>query len=741
MEHIAGLVVGLVVAAVTISAVLLLCGTREETQDDTGTPVGPSMAHRRGAPKGKAEIDPILQPDWAAKHAQQEALQKQQLVVKAGRTAKANGTAGGDDHVQLVLRQPSTMADKYALPSHLTKQLGRGAGTQPNGPPAQRINSGNGPVPVQHAQTFRNRAPPDGGGPLGTPLSAQMKQDDNSLRTPHSFTPPLNPPERVYHPPTKATPPSSRLTSPVNHGSIHISTASGGEAAGVDADLANRLVYNGSNDHNTYHGGKPSSPPGSVRGPPLRPTSGAPAADFAPALPASPPTESHPHHMQPQPQRSQRMPPVVSAAAWANGGEVPVISKEIEELGSMDDGGSGGGGAGAGAATGVEGGGRGGGGVSIGGGYGGGGPSPFFSNSAMASLSRRVMPPSHVGAAEGAPSFKSAATAPPATGDVPPARILGGVQLRPASDVVEKLVRGVDWSVAGPGEGGGGPVGRSVGGGMGAGRTEGRALATLQERSSGVEPVDDEGAVCRAVSSREALMRGMASHAGPSVRRGPLMGTRSGNMLLGSAHANAARWSANNNNSNNNNLSAAGASAPVSVSPGLGLFPAMHLRMGLPSHASAESLADTAGAPHEPISLPGSAEAASPAGEVQLGGRYSYTRNTSSPPQAQRQRGLSFGTEVTAAAAARAPGQGDGTHMARAPPATWSGMVATQGTDLEAGPAAAAITGGGVEGATSAAPPPGSRAARAQALLARNRNNLSRLGTNAAAGAVLEVGP
>ncbi len=101
------------------------CGSASLPQE---APLGASMANRRGAAGGMLQIDPILQPNWAAKHAEREALEKKQLaVIMASKSARAHrvGGAGGDDHMKIVMRQPSTMADRFALPSHLSKQLGQ----------------------------------------------------------------------------------------------------------------------------------------------------------------------------------------------------------------------------------------------------------------------------------------------------------------------------------------------------------------------------------------------------------------------------------------------------------------------------------------------------------------------------------------------------------------------------------------------------------------------------------------
>ncbi|GIL79437.1 hypothetical protein Vretimale_18310 [Volvox reticuliferus] len=129
MELVA-LSVGLIAAAVVLPALILLCGTRLKD-----APVGASMASRRGARAGTLQIDPILQPEWAKKQAAREAQQKKQLTVimnsnqarlhKVGGAGGGGGGSNGQDHVQIVMRQPSTMADKFALPSHLTKQLGQ----------------------------------------------------------------------------------------------------------------------------------------------------------------------------------------------------------------------------------------------------------------------------------------------------------------------------------------------------------------------------------------------------------------------------------------------------------------------------------------------------------------------------------------------------------------------------------------------------------------------------------------
>ncbi|GIL53764.1 hypothetical protein Vafri_9356 [Volvox africanus] len=129
MELVA-LSVGLVAAAVVLPALILLCGTRLKD-----APIGPSMANRRGALAGTLQIDPILQPDWAKKQAAREAQHKKELTVimnsYQARLHKVGGAGGGgsgtsgQDHIHVVMRQPSTMADKFALPSHLTKQLGK----------------------------------------------------------------------------------------------------------------------------------------------------------------------------------------------------------------------------------------------------------------------------------------------------------------------------------------------------------------------------------------------------------------------------------------------------------------------------------------------------------------------------------------------------------------------------------------------------------------------------------------
>ncbi|GLI68258.1 hypothetical protein VaNZ11_012613, partial [Volvox africanus] len=198
MELVA-LSVGLVAAAVVLPALILLCGTRFKD-----APTGPPMANRKGALAGTLQVDPILQPDWAVKQAAREAQQKKQLAIilnsHQARLHKVGGAGGGgsgtsgQDHIHVVMRQPSTMADKFALPSHLTKQLG-----QPS-----------------------RRAMPPGSHP----------QKDSSV---DSIPPPL--PDRkslstpVQQPDTTfaASPSTSISRSALNDSSINVRTSAGGE--------------------------------------------------------------------------------------------------------------------------------------------------------------------------------------------------------------------------------------------------------------------------------------------------------------------------------------------------------------------------------------------------------------------------------------------------------------------------------------------------------------------------------
>ncbi|EFJ43415.1 hypothetical protein VOLCADRAFT_96453 [Volvox carteri f. nagariensis] len=132
MAQTVALIAGLVAASVVLPALLLLCGKKRKD-----APVGASMANRRGgSPGGRMPMDPILHPSWVTKQAARDAMEKQQMTVimatnqtrmqKAGGGGRRSGSGGGEDNVQVVvMRQPSTMADRFALPSHIAKQLGQ----------------------------------------------------------------------------------------------------------------------------------------------------------------------------------------------------------------------------------------------------------------------------------------------------------------------------------------------------------------------------------------------------------------------------------------------------------------------------------------------------------------------------------------------------------------------------------------------------------------------------------------